>query len=110
MTTAEKMCDRIFMIFKGKKVLDGTLEEIQAQYGFDTVRLRTAAGATALTGIAGVDAVNDYGQLQEIRLSCDPQRFLQQLASKTAVHHFEITRPSLHDIFVRIARPAEVEQ
>jgi ABC-2 type transport system ATP-binding protein len=43
MTTAEKMCDRIFMIFKGKKVLDGTLEEIQAQYGFDTVRLRTAA-------------------------------------------------------------------
>jgi ABC-2 type transport system ATP-binding protein len=105
MATAEKMCDRIFMIFKGKKVLDGTLHEIQAQYGFDTVRLRTAAGALALSGITGVDAVNDYGQLQEVRLSCDAQRFLQQLAAKTAVHHFEITRPSLHDIFVRIARP-----
>ena len=24
---------------------------------------------------------------------------------KTAVKHFEVTRPSLHDIFVRIARP-----
>ncbi len=107
MATAEKMCDRIFMIFKGKKVLDGTLEEIQAQYGFDTVRLRTAAGAAVLRGIPGVDTVNDYGQLQEIRLSCDAQRFLQQLAAKTAVHHFEITRPSLHDIFVRIARPSE---
>jgi len=103
MATAERMCDRIFMIFKGRKVLDGTLEEIQAQYGFDTVRLRTAAGASALAGMAGVDTVNDYGQLQEIRLSCDSQRFLQQLAAKTAVHHFEITRPSLHDIFVRIA-------
>ena len=107
MATAEKMCDRIFMIFKGRKVLDGTLHDIQAQYGFDTVRLRTSAGAGALSGITGVDAVNDYGQLQEVRLSCDAQQFLQQLAAKTAVHHFEITRPSLHDIFVRIARPSE---
>jgi ABC-2 type transport system ATP-binding protein len=110
MTTAEKMCDRIFMIFRGRKVLDGTLEEIQAQYGFDTVRLRTTAGAGALAGIPGVDVVNDYGQLQEVRLSCDAQRFLQQLAAKTPVHHFEITRPSLHDIFVRIARPSDDEE
>ena len=109
MATAERMCDRIFMIFRGRKVLDGTLEEIQAQYGFDTVRLRTEAGARVLAGLPGVEAVNDYGQLQEIRLSCDAQRFLQQLAAITPVHHFEIARPSLHDIFVRIARPVEGE-
>jgi ABC-2 type transport system ATP-binding protein len=107
MGTAERMCDRIFMIFRGRKVLDGTLEQIQAQYGFDTVRLRTAAGAAALAGIPGVQSVNDYGQQQEVRLNGDPQRFLQDLATRTTVYHFEITRPSLHDIFVRIARPAE---
>jgi ABC-2 type transport system ATP-binding protein len=105
MTTAEKMCDRIFMIFKGRKVLDGTLEEIQAQYGFDTVRVRTAGGAAALAGLAGVQSVNDYGQLQEVRLAADPQRFLHELSARTSVYHFEIARPSLHDIFVRIARP-----
>lgn len=109
MGTAEKMCDRIFMIFKGRKVLDGTLEEIQAQYGFDTVRVRTTGGGAALTGIPGVQSVNDYGQMQEIRLTGDPQQFLQQLASRTPVQHFDITRPSLHDIFVRIARPAEID-
>jgi ABC-2 type transport system ATP-binding protein len=109
MATAERMCDRIFMIFRGKKVLDGSLEEIQAQYGFDTVRVRTSAGAEALAGLPGVQAVNDYGQLQEVRLNADPQRFLQLLAARSAVHHFEITRPSLHDIFVRIARPADTE-
>jgi len=108
MGTAEKMCDRIFMIFKGRKVLDGTLAEIQAEYGFDTVRVRTEAGSRALAGLGGVDAVNDYGQMQEVRLSGDPQQFLQQLASRTPVHHFEITRPSLHDIFVRIAKPADL--
>ena len=107
MATAEKMCNRIFMIFKGRKVLDGTLDEIQAQYGFDTVRVRTAAGASAVAGIPGVQSVNDYGQLQEVRVSGDPQQFLKELAARTEVHHFEVTRPSLHDIFVRIARPAE---
>jgi ABC-2 type transport system ATP-binding protein len=109
MATAERMCDRIFMIFQGRKVLDGSLEDIQARYGFDTVRVRTAGGAAALGGVAGVQSVNDYGQLQEVRLAADPQRFLQELASRTTVYHFEITRPSLHDIFVRIARPAEAQ-
>jgi len=107
MATAEKMCDRIFMIFRGRKVLDGTLEDIQAEYGADTVRVRTAAGAAALEGMSEVEAINDYGQLQEIRLRNDPQQFLARLVARTPVYHFEITRPSLHDIFVRIARPQE---
>ena len=46
MQVAERLCDRIFMIFKGRKVLDGTLDEIQSIYGFDTVRLETDLGAT----------------------------------------------------------------
>jgi ABC-2 type transport system ATP-binding protein len=108
MGTAEKMCDRIFMIFRGRKVLDGTLEDIQAQYGFDTVRVRTADGAIALQGIPSVESVNDYGQLQEVRLSGDPQCFLQHLIARTTVYQFEVTRPALHDIFIRIARPTEV--
>jgi ABC-2 type transport system ATP-binding protein len=97
------------MIFRGRKVLDGSLDEIQAQYGFDTIRLKTAAGVAALAGIPGVQSVNDYGQLQEVRLAGDPQPFLQALAARTRVDHFEVARPSLHDIFVRIARPAEKE-
>jgi len=56
-----------------------------------------------------VQTVNEYGQMQEVLLNGDPQRFLQQLAARGAVHHFEITRPSLHDIFVRIARPSSDE-
>jgi ABC-2 type transport system ATP-binding protein len=103
MSTAEKMCDRIFMIFHGRKVLDGTLDEIQAQYGFDTVRVRTAAGAAPLADLPEVESVNDYGQLQEVRLTGNPQAFLQKLSARTSVYHFEVARPSLHDIFVRIA-------
>jgi ABC-2 type transport system ATP-binding protein len=105
MATAERMCDRIFMIFRGRKVLDGSLESIQDQYGADTVRIRTSAGAAALAGMPDVESVNDFGQLQEVRLKGDPQAFLSRLAARTAIYHFEVTRPSLQDIFVRIARP-----
>ena len=53
MATAERMCDRIFMIFKGAKVLDGTLDEIQARYGIDTVRVRTDGGAVGARAAGG---------------------------------------------------------
>jgi len=109
MSAAERMCDRIFMIFKGNKVLDGTLDEIQSQYGQDTVRVRTAAGAVALAGLPEVDSVSDSGNFQDVRLKGDAQSFLQRLAQKTPVLHFEIKKPSLHDIFVRIARPTAEE-
>ncbi|HEY2748904.1 MAG TPA: ATP-binding cassette domain-containing protein [Polyangia bacterium] len=105
MATAERLCDRIFMIFRGKKVLDGTLAEIQDQYGADTVRVRTDGGRAVLDGMAGVDKVVDQGNSQELRVSGDPQAFLRALVARTKVQQFEVTRPSLHDIFVRIAQP-----
>ena len=105
MSTAERMCDRIFMIFRGRKVLDGSLESIQDQYGADTVRVRTSIGAAAFAGMPDVEAVNDFGQMQEVRLKGDPQAFLTRLTERAAVYHFEVTRPSLQDIFVRIAKP-----
>jgi ABC-2 type transport system ATP-binding protein len=111
MTAAERLCDRIFMIFKGNKVLDGTLDEIQHAHAQDTVRLRTPLGAAALTGLREVEGVNDFGNFQDVRLSADadPQAFLLKVAAKTTVQHFELTKPSLHDIFVRIAKPTAEE-
>lgn len=109
MHAAELMCERIFMIFRGKKVLDGTLDDIQAEYGYDTARVRTAGGAAILAGLPSVDAVNDHGNYQDVKLKGDPQAFLQALVQKTTVQRFEIRRPSLHDIFVRIARPTADE-
>jgi ABC-2 type transport system ATP-binding protein len=105
MGVAEAMCDRIFMIHKGRKVLDGTLDQIQASYGEDTIRVRTASGNGALSGLPGVEWVKDQGNYQEVRYQRDPQELLHALVEMGPVYRFEIARPSLHDIFVRIAAP-----
>ncbi len=111
MSVAEKMCDFIFMIYKGKKVLDGTLESIQKLYGQDTIRIQTEGGMPVLENIQGIERINDFGQLQELKMNpgADSQKILTEILAKTKVSRFEITAPSLHDIFVRIARPEKTE-
>jgi ABC-2 type transport system ATP-binding protein len=71
--------------------------------------VRVQGGPGVLSSIEGVEAVVDHGNVQQVRLSVDPQTFLSRLVTRTAVHRFEITRPSLHDIFVEIARPSPDE-
>jgi ABC-2 type transport system ATP-binding protein len=69
MAMAERLCDRIGMIFRGRKVLDGTIAEIQSAHGHDVVRVRTAASAEELAAVPGVAAVRDQGNVQEQELS-----------------------------------------
>ena len=111
MSTAENLCDLIFMIFKGRKVLDGTLSSIQDKYGSDTIRLRLDGDRGPLDDLPGVQRVNNRGQVQELRIteSCDPQQILAAVMSRAKVRHFELTSPSLHDIFVVNAGPEAEE-
>lgn len=105
MVTAEQMCDRICMIFRGRKVLDGSLDDIQAQYAQDVVRVRLAGGPAALAGLPGVISVTDHGNAQDLRIAVSTRELLARLLERTEVRHFEIVKPSLADVFVRIARP-----
>jgi ABC-2 type transport system ATP-binding protein len=111
MAVAERMCDFIFMIYKGRKVLDGTLESIQETYGSDTLRVRMEGDGFVWDGLPGVTKVTDFGRMQELRLERGAlsQPVLAALMARGTVRHFELSRPSLHDIFVRIAGP-EVEE
>jgi ABC-2 type transport system ATP-binding protein len=111
MDVAEKMCDFIFMIFKGRKVLNGTLDAIQEEYGHDTLRISADGGVSKLRGLDGVERIRDFGRIQELRMKAgaDPQEILSRIMSRTRVKNFEVSKPSLHDIFVRIAGPEAEE-
>ena len=60
----------------------------------------------------GIESVNNFGKLQEIKVSpgTDPQEILAGLLGKTRIQKFEITKPSLNDIFIRIASPERKEE
>ena len=115
MEVAERMCDYICMMFKGKKVIDGTMDAIQGDYGQDVVRVKIADGGATqgqLESLAEVEVLNDFGQVQELRLKpdADSQSLLGRLMELGTVRHFELCRPSLRDIFVRIAGPESEEE
>jgi len=107
MNVAERMCDSIFMIYRGNKVLDGTLDSIQATYGTDTLHVRLNGDGRIPANLPGVQKLTDFGRYQELRLAegVDSQDVLAALMAHGRVLHFELARPSLHDIFVRIAAP-----
>lgn len=113
MSMAEVMCDRILMIYEGEKVLDGSLGELQDQFGKDTLRIRTDPPLPQLLPQLypenGTPVLRDLGRIQELRGIEDPQQLLHRLPNLARVDYFEITPPSLHDMFVRLARPTEQE-
>ncbi len=107
MDMAERLCDTIFMIFKGRKVLDGTLDAIQAEYPADRIRVRLTDPNAELPHLDGIYDIGRHGRFIEFRMhhASEAHRVLQQLASQTQLDYFDVRRPSLHDIFVRIAGP-----
>lgn len=107
MEVAQRMCDFVFMIYKGKKVLDGTLEQIQTQYGSNLMRVRMASGQLP-NQLPGVVEQTENGRFVDLQLSSANARteLLRSLMQVGEIEHFETVRPSLHDIFVRIARPS----
>lgn len=105
MEVAQGLCDRVLMIHRGRKVLDGPLDSIRQQYGSNLLRVRMDGGAALpadLRGIAECVATGGFFDLRLADHSCRPE-LLQQLAARGNLEHFEVVRPSLRDIFVRIA-------
>ena len=109
MSVAEKMCDTIFMIFQGKKVLDGTLESIKSEYPADRLRIGFADSEQVLPELSMIRDVEKQAQanLFECRMNdpADSQKILLELSRVSRLTHFEVIKPTLHEIFVRIAKP-----
>lgn len=102
MATVEQMCDRVALINKGEKVLDGRVSDIKASYGKNTLILAFEGDGTFLKSLPGVASVNDTGRYAEIRLGpgAETQAILRAATEKLKINRFEVVEPSLHDIFV----------
>ena len=102
MATVEQMCDRVVLIDKGEKILDGRVFDIKASYGKNTLILAFEGDGAFLKSLPGVVAVNDLGRYAELKLGplADPQAILRAASEKLKITRFEVVEPSLHDIFI----------
>lgn len=102
MSHAEELCDFLFLIHKGKKVLDGTLAEVKAG-GEPTIHLDYDGDGAALRDLPGVRQVRDKGKQAEILLlpGADPQAILAALVGRLRIRRFDTREPSLQEIFIR---------
>lgn len=104
MNEVEEMCDRILMIDRGCAVLYGNLSEIKWRYRNNSLIVSTDQDFSQIDGV--IKKV-DHGRHSELFLGegADPQQVLVQLIDKgVRVDHFEISTPSLNDIFIQLVK------
>ena len=103
MNEVKELCDSVFMINKGKGVLQGGLADIKRRFRGNTLTIESDG---ALGSLTGVSSVKTEGAQTEVVMTegTTPQQVLEQLVKhKVALTRFEVATPSLNDIFIRIA-------
>jgi ABC-2 type transport system ATP-binding protein len=104
MPVAERMCDSVVMLHQGHKVLDGPLPSMDRGQ-LATIKVVVADGMPDVGLLPGVREVVASGTEHELVLlpGAEPDRILGVLMRHCEVVRFELARPSLHDVFLRLA-------
>jgi|SRR5690625_103046 len=105
MNLVEEMCDRLFLINKGKRVLYGTLDEVKTAYANFKCIIRGENDRHVYEQVNQVDKI-DYG-VDETTLYLEKgihaATWLQELPTDLHIQELTIDRISLHEIFIDIA-------
>jgi ABC-2 type transport system ATP-binding protein len=106
MNLVEELCDRIFLIHKGRQVLYGCLSEIKAAHGGHRVELRFRGDGSLLQGNGLVKDLElaDGRARFTLPQGVEPERFLRDLPEGLGVEEITVRRPSLHEIFVGVVK------
>lgn len=107
MNIVEELCDKLFLIHKGKHVFYGTLPEIKELHGNYRVNILSDDDLTSLESLDYVENVSKIGGLNWVLTLKDGTKaneFLVNLPSTISVQELNISRLSLHEIFVKIAQ------
>ena len=113
MQHAERLCNHLLLIAKGRKIFDGTVSEAKAtiprrvmlESTSDVSSLQSIPGVMAITRDEKLNASDSAKQQWQLQISekLDPQDILRSCFEKNIVlSRFEFTEPSLHDVFVHL--------
>jgi ABC-2 type transport system ATP-binding protein len=109
MNLVDRLCDRVFLIDNGRRVLYGSLDEIKREHGEDVVWIRYKTmdkqKLKAEFSARGIARITEQGP-QEIELllpkGFSPNELMRLIDQYVDVEELTITKPSLHRVFVEI--------
>ncbi|MDP1932958.1 MAG: ATP-binding cassette domain-containing protein [Gammaproteobacteria bacterium] len=114
MQHAERLCDRMLLIAKGRKIFDGTLDQARAiiprrvilECQGDIAPVLQTNGIICATEKFATDATDTSGTRHweiQIQEHANPQLILQRcFENGIPLTRFDYTQPSLHDVFVHL--------
>jgi len=111
MHEAEKLCDSILLINKGRAILDDSLAHIKSQRSSNVVCAELEGDTDFIERLPEVKAVESDGHNFEITLpdNANTQELLRILVERLRVHRFEVKVPSLHEIFIDLVGTSNAE-
>ena len=111
MHEAEKLCDSILLINKGKVILDDKLTRIRSRQRSNAVCLEAEGDTSFVAELPAVAKVKAEGNRLEITLApnADTQQLLRSLVERVRVQVFEVKVPSLHEIFVSLVGQSDAQ-
>ena len=111
MHEAERLCDFLVLINRGRVVVNGTLDEIRRGHDSHIVSVELEDDGEFIRTLPLVQEIRSEGRRLEMRLrdGADPQELLKTLVARTRVRAFETKQPSLHEIFVRLVGAGDAE-
>ena len=106
MDFAEKMCDHLAIIDKGKIILEGSLNELKQKYAKSNVSLSFEGDLSFLKNHSMIDKIENFGNTTGIRVKSPEQ--IQDLLkllvqNNITIKKFDANDISLHEIFVEVA-------
>lgn len=110
MQHAERLCDRILLMAKGRKIFDGTVTEakqiiprrVRIGTEDDVAPLRELSEVVSLRQLEPVNGGHPTWEL-ELHEKADPQAILQAcFARGIRLRSFNQSDPTLHEVFVRL--------
>jgi ABC-2 type transport system ATP-binding protein len=104
MDTAEKLCDDLILINKGKIVLEGAPAEIKHRFGKNSVKLDYSGDGSFLHTLPGVlraDVAQNFAEL-EIAEGTSNNDLLASILPRLEVSSFARIEPSLQSVFIDI--------
>ena len=110
---AERMCDHVCIIARGRKLVDGPVARVKAEHGERYVSVATADGGDARAAIEASPAVatvrdpsgpgeSNRGVYQVVlRPGSGPDALLQDLVQRrVSLRKFELVEPTLEQVFI----------